>query len=144
MAIVYLAIGSNLGNRKENIKTAKKLLAESNIVLLQSSRIIETAPVGGPPKQQDFLNGVLKIETALAPQKLLNLLKAIEHKLKREKTVRNGPRPIDLDILLYDRLQYQTPQLIIPHPRMLERDFVMNPLREINPQLVEELMHAHH
>jgi len=144
MAIVYLAIGSNLGNRKENIKTAKTLLAENNIVLLQCSRIIETAPVGGPPNQQCFLNGILKIETVLRPQELLDFLKMIECKLKREKTVRNGPRPIDLDILLYDQLQYQTPQLIIPHPRMLERDFVMDPLREINPQLVEELTHAHH
>jgi 2-amino-4-hydroxy-6-hydroxymethyldihydropteridine diphosphokinase len=72
------------------------------------------------------------------------LLKTIESKLGRIETVRNGPRPIDLDILLYDQLKLQTPQLTIPHPRMLERDFVMNPLNEIDPQLTRELTHARH
>lgn len=144
MSIVYLALGSNLGNRQENIETAKKLLTESNIAILQCSSIIETAPVDCPPNQRNFLNGVLKIETTLPPQELLDLLKGIETQLGREETVRNGPRPIDLDILLYDRIKYQTSQLTIPHPRMLERDFVMNPLREIDPQLTKELAHAHH
>jgi len=144
MAIVYLGIGSNLGNRKENIETAKTHLAENNISILQCSSMIETKPLGGPPNQRNFINGVIKIETNLGPKDLLGLLKTIEQKLGREETVRNGPRPIDLDILIYDRLQYQTPQLTIPHPRMLERDFVMNPLREIDPQLTEELIHAHH
>ena len=144
MAIVYLGIGSNLGNRRENIKIAKALLAENNITLIQCSSVIETTPVGGPPNQNNFLNGVLKIETNLPPQELLDILKVIETKLGRETAIRNGPRPIDLDILLYDQLKYQTSQLTIPHPRMFERDFVMKPLREIDPQLTEELTHAHH
>jgi 2-amino-4-hydroxy-6-hydroxymethyldihydropteridine diphosphokinase len=144
MAIVYLAIGSNLGDRAENIKLAKTHLATNNINILQCSSIIETAPQGGPPNQCHFLNGVLKVETGLLPRELLALLKTIESKLGRIETVRNGPRPIDLDILLYDQLKLQTPQLTIPHPRMLERDFVMNPLNEIDPQLTRELTHARH
>jgi len=144
MAIAFLGIGSNLGNRQENIDTAKVLLKENNITIIQCSSIIETKPVGGPANQCNFLNGVIKIETTLPPQDLLDLLKAIELKLGRENSVRNDPRPIDLDILLYDQLQPQTPQLTIPHPRMLEREFVMNPLREIAPHLAEELNHAHH
>lgn len=144
MAIVYLGIGSNLGNRHENIENAKILLAKNNITLLQCSSIIETTPEGGPRNQENFLNGVLKIETILPPQELLDILKVIEARLGRVDAIRNGPRPIDLDILLYDQLQYQTSQLTIPHPRMIERDFVMKPLREIDPQLTEELTHAHH
>lgn len=135
MSIVYLAIGSNLGDRHENIETAKMLLLENNINILHCSSIIETIPAGGPPDQPNFLNGVIKIETNLNPDDLLDLLKTIESKLGRKKTVRNGPRTIDLDILLYDQLKYQTEQLTIPHPRMLKRDFVMNPLKEIDPQL---------
>lgn len=135
MSIVYLAIGSNLGDRHENIETAKMLLLENNINILHYSSIIETIPAGGPPDQPNFLNGVIKIETNLNPDDLLDLLKTIESKLGRKKTVRNGPRTIDLDILLYDQLKYQTEQLTIPHPRMLKRDFVMNPLKEIDPQL---------
>ncbi len=144
MAIVYLGIGSNLGDRKANIATAKMLLEKNNITIIQCSRIIETNPVGGPPSQPNFLNGVLKVETDLKPKDLLDRLKAIEQTLGRKVTVRNGPRTIDLDILLYDQLQYQTPQLTIPHPRMLKRDFVMNPLKEISPHLAKELIHAHH
>jgi len=140
MAIVYLGIGSNLGNRKENIKTAKALLKASNIAIVQCSSLIETTPLGGPPDQQNYFNGVVKVETFLPPQKLLDLLKSIESKLGREKTVRNGPRLIDLDILLYDQLQLQTSRLTIPHPRMFERDFVMNPLREIDPQLTAAIL----
>lgn len=143
MTVAYLGIGSNLGNRKENIEKAIALLKENNIVVLKCSTIIETDPVGGPPKQKKFLNGVLKIETQFSPQELLNLLKQIEQKIGRVKTVFNGPRPIDLDILIYDRLNVKKPQLTIPHPRMLERSFVMQPLKEIEPQLVEELSHAH-
>jgi len=144
MAIVYLGIGSNLGNRRENVEAAIALLKEAGLTVLKISTIIETDPVGGPPNQEKFLNGVLKIETHLSPQKLLGRLKYIEQQLGRVKTItNNGPRPIDLDILLYDQLDLQTPQLTIPHPRMLERNFVMRPLKEIEPQLAEELFHAH-
>ena len=144
MAIAYLGIGSNLGNRKKHIESAITLLKKNSIDVLRCSSIIETAPVGGPSNQQYFLNGALKIETELSAQDLLDVLKSIEKKLGRENTERNGPRPIDLDILIYDQLQIQTPQLTIPHPRMIERDFVMRPLHEIEPQLTEDLTHARH
>ena len=89
------------------------------------------------------MNGVLKAETELAPEELLVNLKEIERKVGRTKTVRNGPRVIDLDILLYNHREVQTPQLTIPHPRMLERDFVMQPLKEVAPEMVKELCHAY-
>jgi len=142
MAIVYLGIGSNLGKRRKNIEAAIALLKENNIALLKRSSIIETNPVGGPPNQEKFLNGVLKVETQFSPRELLDQLKQIEQKLGRIKTIPGGPRPIDLDILIYDQLDMQTPQLTIPHPRMFQRNFVMQPLREIEPQLLEELSHA--
>ena len=142
MATVYLGIGSNLGNRKKNIEDAVTSLKKNHINVLKRSTVIETDPVGGPPDQEKFLNGVLKVQTPLTPQKLLNLLKQIEQELGRAKTVLNGPRIIDLDILLYDHLKLQTPQLTLPHPRMFKRDFVMKPLKEIEPHLTEELYHA--
>ena len=142
MATVYLGIGSNLGNRRKNIEDAVTSLRKNRINILERSTIIETDPVGGPPAQKKFLNGVLKVQTQLAPQRLLHLLKYIERELGRTKTVVNGPRIIDLDILLYDHLKMQTPQLTLPHPRMRERDFVMKPLKEIEPLLTEELSHA--
>jgi len=138
MAKCFLGIGSNLGDRRKNIKQALKLLREAKIKILKKSRIIETAPVGGP-KQGKFLNAVLEIETKSEPPKLLKTLKAIENKLGRQKTVRNGPRIIDLDILLYEDKVIKSRQLTIPHPRMHERSFVINPLKEIAPEIVKLL-----
>lgn len=144
MPTVYLGIGSNLGDRRAHIARALKCLEEQNIRVQKCSRLIETDPVGGPIGQPKFLNGVLAAETELPPTDLLQALKAIERKLGRIKTAPNGPRPIDLDILLYGSLKYQTAELTIPHPRMCERAFVMDPLKEINPALAESLAHAHH
>lgn len=141
MAIVYLGIGSNQGNRYQYIQKALCLLEAEGIVIQKISSIIETTPVGGPP-QDDFLNAVLKIATSLTPQELLKVLKKIEHNLGREKTVCNGPRPMDLDILLYDHLKLQTPLLTIPHPRMWRRAFVVNPLKEIYPNCQNHFTHA--
>ena len=143
MAIVYLGLGSNLGDRKENIATALDLLKANGIKVLQCSALIETNPVGGPPHQGLFLNGALKAETELSPKALLACLKKIEKHIGRTKTIHNGPRIIDLDILLYNDLILNEPGLMIPHPRMLVRDFVMKPLREINPHLAERISHAH-
>lgn len=136
LAIAYLGLGSNLGDRAGNITKAIALLQDKGIPLLKTSTIIETDPVGGPP-QPKFLNAVVKIETRLSPVELLNQCQGIEKELGRVRGAVNGPRTIDLDILLYDRLTVDTPQLKIPHPRMLERDFVMNPLKEIEPDLLE-------
>jgi 2-amino-4-hydroxy-6-hydroxymethyldihydropteridine diphosphokinase len=112
-------------------------LQEKGALVLKRSTIIETDPVGGPP-QDKFLNAVVKIETKLSPDELLSTCQVIERQLGRVRNVLNGPRTIDLDIILYDRLTIDTPQLKIPHPRMFERTFVLEPLKEIEPGLVEE------
>ena len=143
MPIVYLGIGSNLGNRRENIERAINLLQGNHIKILKQSTAIETDPVDGPP-QDKFLNAVLKVETDHPPQALLKILQKIEKQLLRAKTAINGPRTIDLDILLYGRVALQTPELTIPHPRMFQREFVMNPLKEIAPELAEEIINARH
>ena len=99
--------------------------------MLKSSRIIQTKPLGGPRRQPEFLNAVLKIRTKLSALLLLKSLKAIEKELGRKKSVRFGPRVIDLDILLYGDKIIETKDLVVPHPRIFERDFVLRPLLEI-------------
>ena len=141
MATVYLALGSNLGDRHQNITTALNEIKELGIRLIKQSSFIETKPVGGPP-QGDFLNGVIKINTDISPSELLKKLQTIEKKMGRVKTVVDGPRTIDIDILLYDSLKIKSPELTIPHPRMFERDFVMRPLHEIDPTITEDSCHA--
>ena len=142
MATIYLGLGSNLGDRHKNIASAVECLNQNGITIKKLSTIIETDPVGGPKDQGKFLNAVAKAETNLSPENLRNTLKTIEQTLGRVKTAKNGPRTIDLDILLYDMDVVNTSELIIPHPRMLNRDFVMIPLKEIAPDLAEELFHA--
>lgn len=102
-----------------------------NTRVLKKSAFIQTAPVGGPAGQPKFLNAALKIRTGLAPLRLLKELKIIEKELGRTKGVRNAPRTIDLDILLYGDRVVRTEKLVIPHPRMFVRDFVIKPLSEI-------------
>ena len=130
MSIVYLGLGSNLGDRAKNIHEAVRLLHEAGVRTMTLSSIIETDPVGGPP-QGLFLNAALKAETNLSPLELLKAAQGVEAALGRVRTVRNGPRTIDVDILRYDDLVWNSPELVIPHPRMREREFVMRPLREI-------------
>lgn len=131
-AISYLALGSNLGNRRGNIKKAiQKINLLPKTKVFKQSKLIYTDPVGGPENQQKFLNAALKIQTALSPLTLLKSLKKIEKDLGREKTRRNGPRKIDLDILLYADKIIKKKDLIIPHPRMFKRDFVISPLSEV-------------
>ncbi len=141
MAQVYLGIGTNLGDRKKNISTAVELLKKHNITVTQISSIIETEPVGYT-EQDKFLNGCLAIETTLDPHTLLKTLKLIEKTMGRTETVVNGPRIIDLDILTYDDIKVDTDELTIPHPRMKEREFVLTPLKELNPELVDQLNDA--
>lgn len=137
MATVYLAFGSNIGDRQANIDRAIQMLQDNGVSIEQISSILETDPVGGPPDQGLFLNGALRATTDLSPHELLKLAKRIEKGLGRVKTVQDGPRPIDIDILLYDDIQLNTEDLIIPHQRMYDRDFVMIPLREINTAFIE-------
>ena len=135
MAIVYLALGSNLGDRQEHLRKAVDLLKASGIHVCKMSTVIETEPVDAPPQDQ-FLNAVVKAETQLCPEDLHRVTQSIEHDLGRVRRIKNGPRVIDIDILLYDDIQLVSRSLIIPHPRMFERDFVMGPLKEIAPNIL--------
>jgi 2-amino-4-hydroxy-6-hydroxymethyldihydropteridine diphosphokinase len=131
---VYIALGTNLGERLTNLRSAiQSLLPE--VTVLAESHIYETPP-WGYEEQPAFLNMVVKAETGLEPEPLLRYLKQLEVQLGREQNFRWGPRLIDLDILFYDDLVIDTPPLVIPHPRLHERAFVLVPLAEIAPDLV--------
>ena len=130
---VLLGLGSNLGGRREFIERAARLIDEIEEVELKSiSSLIETEPVGGPP-QGRYLNGAAELETALEPRDLLSRLQEVETELGRVRKVLNGPRNIDLDILLFGDLVVEVGNLVLPHPRMCERAFVLEPLNEIAP-----------
>lgn len=141
MPVAHIGVGSNLGNRQKNIDQAFFWMQESGIKISKRSSVIETEPVGGPP-QGKFLNAVIEIETILDPFQLLEILQSIENRLGRVRAVINGPRTIDLDILLYENRTLKTAALTIPHPRMFEREFVLKPLLEIAPSIVKETIHA--
>lgn len=130
---VFIALGSNLGDRLANLRAAILRMPPAVRVLRQSP-IYETAPWGFLD-QPDFLNQVILAETDLPPLNLLEYLKSIEVALGRTPTFRYGPRLIDIDILLYDDLVFETPYLIIPHPRLSERPFVLFPLADLAPHL---------
>lgn len=131
---IYLGIGTNLGDKYSNLEQALNFLSEK-VDILKKSSIYETEPVGFKD-QPMFLNMVIEGETDLSPYDLLCFTQSIERKMKRIKTLINGPRIIDIDILLYEDKKIEMENLIIPHPRMLERAFVMVPLYEVSPNLV--------
>ena len=140
-ATVFIGIGSNQGDRELYI-----LRAIAEIGKLPSSRITavssfyETEPIG-PVQQADFINAAIRLETPLDPEALLRELKRIEKDvIGRTGTLRWGPRRIDLDILLYDNLILENPELTIPHPRLHERRFVLEPLAEIAPETIHPVM----
>ena len=130
----YLGLGSNLGNRQDNLDKALNLLSQ-RLQVRQVSSIYDTEPVGNV-NQPRFLNSVCQVHTRLTPTELLALAKGIELKLGRAPGKSNAPRPIDIDILFYDDQVIETPELVIPHPRLAERAFVLIPLAEIAPDLV--------
>lgn len=131
----YLAVGSNLGNREEYIAGALHALKEHPLIVLKkSSELIVTKPYGGV-EQDDFLNGVLEIETLLGPEQLLEALHEMEDAAGRKRTVHWGPRTLDLDILFYDRLCYESNDLRIPHVDLENRTFVLKPMAEMEPFL---------
>ena len=140
LAVIFLGLGSNLGDRQQNIVRAIEELKAAGIEIEKVSALMETDPVGGPP-QDKYLNAVLKASTIFLPKELLREIQTIEKKLGRIRNTINGPRPIDVDILLYDRLEMQSPELTIPHPRMFDRDFVMVPLKQIEPAYREEFLY---
>ena len=127
---VYLGIGSNLGNKKKNIEKAKFMLIQNNIKILSSSNYYETLSWPNP-KNPKFLNIVLKISTYLRPLDLLKICKKIELMLGRKKTLKNSPRECDIDLIDYNNIKLSD-KIILPHPRMHTRNFVLLPLYEIN------------
>lgn len=138
MHTAYLALGTNLGDRLANLHAASAALAPEMRVVA-ASPVYETEP-WGYADQPCFLNMALRVETELAPLDLLRCLKETEARLGRIPNFRNGPRLIDLDILFYDNLVLETADLVIPHPRLPERAFVLVPLAEIAPDLIHPVL----
>ena len=131
MSLVFLSLGSNLGDRLENLKSAVEKL-RSRLSLVSCSSVWETAPVDCPAGSSAFLNAVCSFECGMEPLELLRFAKEIEKALgRKEKTVLNEPRPMDVDILSFGNVELSSEELTIPHPRMEERLFVLAPLREI-------------
>ena len=137
MTIIYLSLGSNIGNRKKNLEKAIAEISSNNISTIKVSSLYETEPVG--PKQRNFYNIAGKFKTNLNPKELLKVLKQIEQKLGRTKTYRWGPRVIDIDILFYGRQIIKSKNLIIPHKEIINRVFVLVPMNEIAPNFVHPI-----
>jgi 2-amino-4-hydroxy-6-hydroxymethyldihydropteridine diphosphokinase len=132
--LAYIGLGANLGDPRRQLEQAVALLADTEEVeVIQVSRIYRTPPLG-PPDQPWYLNGVALVRTRLAPEELLRVLLQVEQALGRVRGERWGPRLIDLDLLLYDGEILEGPELIVPHPEMHRRAFVLVPLAEIAPQ----------
>src|SRR3954471_15730137 len=137
MSRADIALGSNLGDRRATLDAAlRRLRAEPCLLVLAVSRSYETAPVGCPPGAGEYLNAALAAETDRPPHELLALLHRIEQQFGRVRSGVNTPRTLDLDLLLYDDRVIDTPELVVPHPRMHERAFVLVPLAEIAPDTV--------
>jgi len=134
MTTSYLSLGSNLGDRAANLRTAISALPSANFAVRKVSSFYETEPVDYLD-QPWFLNCVVEGETDLPPVELLQALRAIEARLGSKKAIAKGPRLLDIDILLFGDLKLETLELQIPHPRMLDRRFVLTPLAEIAPEL---------
>lgn len=142
MSRVFISLGSNIGNREGYLKVALSMLQRiPQTKLIQSSPLYETEPIGFK-EQEWFLNLIAEIETDLSPQKLLKALQIVEDKLKRERNIPFGPRTIDLDILLYDKRIIDEPNLVIPHPRMHERVFVLVPFCNIAADTCHPLLNC--
>jgi len=133
-ASAYIGLGSNVGDRAGQLVGALGELDRTpGVRVVACSSLHETAPVGGPPDQGPFLNAAAELATRLRPHDLLAVLLAVERLFGRVRSVPNGPRTLDLDLLLYDRECVRTPDLVVPHPRMWMRPFVLVPLAEICP-----------
>jgi len=136
----YIALGSNLGDKKKNLNEALNLINECPLCnVVKTSNYYTTKPVGYLD-QDDFLNGAAEIKTLIEPSELMDFLLKIEKELKRERKIHWGPRTIDLDIILYDNIVTEDEHIIIPHPRMQERLFVLEPLCDIAPYKIHPLL----
>ena len=139
LTTAFIGVGSNLGNRKKIIDDAQRALCRSSqICFVQSAPLYETEPVGGPP-QGLYLNTVWEVETPLEAKELLELLFQVELQLGRTREEKNGPRRIDLDLLFYGDEVINEPGLIVPHPRLHERWFVLKPLWDLRADLVHPI-----
>jgi 2-amino-4-hydroxy-6-hydroxymethyldihydropteridine diphosphokinase len=130
----YLGLGSNVGDRWAYLRRAVAGLHD----LARVSPVYETEAVGGPAGQEPYLNLVAELETTQSPRKLLELARRLEADAGRIRTVRHGPRTLDVDVLLVDDLEVAEPDLVVPHPRMWERRFVLAPLADLAPELVPD------
>ena len=135
----YVALGSNLGDKEANLRRALELLQERGVEVVKTSSFICTEPYGVTDQPQ-FLNGVCEVRTSLEPLALLHILLAIEQEMGRVRLRHWGERNIDLDLLLYEDVVMDTPELKLPHPDMQNRDFVLLPLAEIAPELVHPIL----
>ena len=139
MSIAYVALGSNLGDREENLRVALKHLQENGVEVIKTSTFIETEPYG-VTDQPGFVNAVCQVETELEPLELLRLLLGIEQEMGRVRLRRWGERNIDLDLLLYEDAVLESEELTLPHPDMQNRDFVLIPLAEIAGEVVHPVL----
>ncbi|RMC99188.1 2-amino-4-hydroxy-6-hydroxymethyldihydropteridine diphosphokinase [Clostridium autoethanogenum] len=136
----YISIGSNLGDKEKNIKDAVDIIDSSHYNnVTKVSKLYETKPVGYLD-QDNFLNGALEVKTLMEPEDLMDFLLEVEKKLKRERIIKWGPRTIDLDVILYDNLVTSEEKIILPHPRMHERLFVLKPLSDIAPYVIHPVL----
>lgn len=141
--LAYLAFGSNLGDRREHLRQGRALLAALFGVQLEaSSALYASTPCGGPPGQGEYLNAVVRVATLLTPHALLHGCQQIETACGRVRTTHWGARTLDIDLLLYDVICLEDGELILPHPRMHERGFVLQPLCELAPDLVHPRLRA--
>jgi 2-amino-4-hydroxy-6-hydroxymethyldihydropteridine diphosphokinase len=141
VTVGYLGLGSNVGERREHLQAAVDLLPERGVAVLASSSVYETEPVGEVLDQREFLNAVIRIETGLAPEALLDVCKAVERERGRVLAdqpgyVRHGPRPLDVDLLLLGDEPYSSERLTLPHREVTSRRFVLEPLLELARDLV--------
>ena len=139
MSRAYVALGSNLGDREENLRTALKHLQENGVEVIKTSTFIETEPYG-VTDQPGFVNAVCQVETELEPLEFLRLLLSIEQEMGRVRLRRWGERNIDLDLLLYEDAVLKSEELTLPHPDMQNRDFVLIPLAEIAGEVVHPVI----
>jgi len=136
MRLGYLGLGSNVGDRRANLQAAIEDLWTHDVVVLASSSVYETEPVGEVLDQRDFYNACVRIETPLDPEGLLDACKAVERALGRQPGgVRHGPRPIDVDVLLLEGVEHESERLRLPHREVTTRRFVLVPLLELDPDL---------
>lgn len=136
MTPAYLGLGSNVGDRRGHLEAAVAALPANGVTVLASSSVYETEPVGLVLDQREFYNACVRVDTEHGPDELLAACKAVERSLGREPGgPRHGPRPIDVDVLLLDALEYVSDRLTLPHPEVTSRRFVLVPLLELDPDL---------